>query len=520
MTEQAPLTGAAGLPLPPAFLERMSRILGDDYPAFCASYRKPPHPSLRIHPQKHAAVPSDTLLSHLDVAVPWQKYGFYCNTTDDDGFRPGKHPFHEAGLYYIQEASAMLPASLCPPQPGERVLDLCAAPGGKATQLAASLNGDGLLIANEIHPTRAAVLSRNIERMGVRNAVVTNEAPDALAARFPAFFDKIVVDAPCSGEGMFRKEADAVSMWTPELVAMCAARQTDILDKAAQMLSPGGYLTYSTCTFAPEENEGVIMDFLLRHPDFHVVASVEPEVVAARNAGILDGGHPEWVIDGERYPAPIHEAARLTYRVLPHHADGEGHFAALLYKRCDGDVPAHGTGKAAKHGKAAKAPKPSVADTRAYALFSEFCGTVYGNVPSTWGELVPCLFGERLYLLPSALGATSTAVRESLQGLHILRAGLCVGTVVGLSSPRPRFEPDHALAMASEPTELCRCFRVESVADLPPDEVAVAYLRGETLSAPGQRGYCLVTYRGLPLGWGKASDGVLKNHYPKGLRWN
>ena len=189
----------------------------------------------------------------------------------------------------------MLPGSLCPPPPGARVLDLCAAPGGKASQLADSLGGEGVLVANEIHRGRAGILSQNMERMGVRNVVVTSAAPDELAGRFPGFFDCIVVDAPCSGEGMFRREADAVTMWSPENVAMCAERQAGILEAAAVMLAPGGYLTYSTCTFAPDEDEGTVMAFLARHPEFTVVASEEPRIVEARTTGLLDGGHPEWV---------------------------------------------------------------------------------------------------------------------------------------------------------------------------------------------------------------------------------
>jgi len=233
------------LTLPRRFTERMKAMLGEGFPAFCASYGKPPHPSLRVNTLKLTAEELQSIAPFAEKAVPWQENGFYYSADGD--IRPGKHPLHEAGAYYIQEASAMLPGSLCPPKPGERVLDLCAAPGGKATQLAAALDSEGLLVANEIHPGRAAILSRNLERMGVRNCVVTNATPAELSAKFPAFFDKIVVDAPCSGEGMFRKEADAVTMWSPENVALCATRQAEILEEAAKMLAAAVQETLNLC---------------------------------------------------------------------------------------------------------------------------------------------------------------------------------------------------------------------------------------------------------------------------------
>ncbi len=509
---------AAGEALPAAFLDRMERALGADFPAFLASFERTLAPSLRINPLKGEPSAARGMLPYLGDAVPWQAAGFFYPEADAEGApRPGKSPLHEAGLYYIQEASAMLPASLCPPVPGERVLDLCAAPGGKATQLAGALRGEGLLVANEIHPTRAGILSQNLERMGVRNAVVTNASPDELALRFKGFFHKIVVDAPCSGEGMFRREADAVRMWSSENVAMCAERQAGILDAAAEMLAPGGVMVYSTCTFAPAEDEGAVMDFLMRHPDFEVIPSVEPLVVACREAGILDGGHPAWVEGFERYPEDIREAVTATYRVLPHHAPGEGHFAAILRKK-GGDCAADATDLPASRsaGKKGKKAPPSKgkpeSDGAAYKLFADFLRDFCGGVP-TWVEgTVPCLFGERLYLVPKDLGSTAGEVRETLRGLHILRAGLCVGTVIGMDRGRGRFEPDHALAMAWSVADGGALFELAS------EDAAWAYLRGETLPAPGLRGWHIVTDRGLPLGWGKASDGVMKNHYPKGLR--
>ena len=246
--------------LPEAFLERMKNQLGEEYEAFLESFQRPRAVALRLNPLK-GETPK---LPFVTATVPWEPMGYYYAPQA----RPGLHPYHEAGVYYLQEASAMAPVALLDPQPGERVLDLCAAPGGKSTQIAGRLLGKGLLVCNEINPSRAKILSRNIERLGVANALVTNEKPENLSRRLPGFFDRVLVDAPCSGEGMFRKEEAAVTDWSPETVEMCARRQAGILDRAAEMLRPGGRLVYSTCTFAPQEDEEAVQAFLIRHPEF------------------------------------------------------------------------------------------------------------------------------------------------------------------------------------------------------------------------------------------------------------
>ena len=499
------------LTLPRGFADRMEAMLGEDFPAFCESYAKDAHPSLRVNTLKITPEELQEIASFPGDPVPWQENGFYYSADGD--VRPGKHPLHEAGAYYIQEASAMLPASLRSPAFGERVLDLCAAPGGKATQLAAALGGEGVLVANEIHPTRAGILSQNMERMGVRNAVVTNASPAELSERFPSFFDQIVVDAPCSGEGMFRKEADAVTMWSPENVALCAARQAEILDEAAKMLLPGGYLIYSTCTFAPAENEGAILEFLTRHPEFEVIPSVTPAVAASRADGFLDGGNPAWADGYGEYPEDVTVQVENTYRVFPHHCDGEGHFAALLHKRWDNGeaLPPQDKGKkkGRKPEKGSGGKGNGLSLEAAVRLFEDFCLEVMEEMPDFSAGTVPCLFGDKLYLIPRALCYDDDPA-ELLRGLRVLRAGLCAGTVVGLDRGRGRFEPDHALALAAGLSP--RSFDVDH-------ESACAYLRGETLPCD-LRGWYAVTYEGLSLGWGKASDGIMKNHFPKGLRWN
>lgn len=249
--------------LPPAFLDRVRQQLGPEYEAFLASYHRPRALGLRLNPLKTDRPP---ILPFTLSPLPWAAYGFWYPSEE----RPGLHPWHEAGLYYLQEPSAMAPAELLGVEPGLRVLDLCAAPGGKSTQLAAKMRGQGLLVCNEYHPKRAKILSQNVERMAISNALVLQETPERLAKRFPGWFHRVLVDAPCSGEGMFRKEAAALEDWSPELVEMCARRQAGILDAAAELLAPGGRLVYSTCTFAPQEDEGAVAAFLARHPEFEI----------------------------------------------------------------------------------------------------------------------------------------------------------------------------------------------------------------------------------------------------------
>ena len=441
--------------LPPGFLTRMQQLLGDEYDDFLAAYDRPLQKGLRLGQKAEGR---QFNLPFGVSPVPWAAGGF----SYDPETRPGKHPYHEAGLYYLQEPSAMAPAALLSPRPGERVLDLCAAPGGKSTQIAAAMNGQGLLVSNEIHPKRAKILSRNIERMGIANALVLNMHPEDLSTRFPGFFDRIMVDAPCSGEGMFRKEAAAVSDWSPETVAMCAARQKEILRSAAQMLRPGGVLCYSTCTFAPEENEGVMGWFLMEHPDFVPMDIRTPWFSAAR---------PDWA---EPYDGRLAKG----FRLWPHKLGGEGHFVMVLQKTGDGPCPSVGAPSGLK--------PPQELE---YFL---------REMDITLPEGALLRFGQSLYLLPPDT--------PELDGLKVLRPGLELGVL-----RKGRFEPAHALALW-----LRTC---ASTVNLPADsEEVMNYLHGQVL--PGsQTGWTLVTVDGLSLGWVKGSGGQLKNHFPKGLRW-
>ncbi len=478
--------------LPEAFCARMKMMLGDEYDAFLSSYDRPSTPSLRLNPLKKNNI-SPRELSEMPCIgdrVPWAENGYYYDTESEA--RPGKHPYHESGAYYIQEASAMLPASLFPPSENDKVLDLCAAPGGKSTQLAAALNGKGLLVSNEIHPQRAAILSQNVERIGIANAVVTNHAPRELVPHFPCFFDKIVVDAPCSGEGMFRKEEQAISMWSQENIDLCAERQKEILEAAAEMLKPDGYLTYSTCTFAPDENEGVILHFLRKHPEFEVVLPKNQAVLDCITNGLIDRGDPSWADSGEKYANQI----RNTLRIFPHHADGEGHFAALLHKSESAPTFSAKERKNDKKKQKDKGGRPQTTPESAYKLFIDFIKKITDEELSG----VPCLFGEQLYLCPDDLPSPR-------EGLRTLRHGLHLGTVINGN----RFEPSHALALALDPSKTKKTFSISL-------DSAFSYLRGEVLPCEGEKGWHIVTHDSFPLGWGKASDGMMKNHYPKGLR--
>ena len=364
--------------LPEEFLNRMENQLGEEYPAFLQSLERPRAVALRFNPLKGER----PALDFAGEPVPWEPCGVYY----DPQARPGLHPYHEAGVYYLQEASAMAPVALLDPQPGERICDLCAAPGGKTTQIAGRMEGRGLLLCNEINPKRAKILSRNMERLGVANGLVTNEHPQNLARRYEGLFDRVLIDAPCSGEGMFRKEEAAVTDWSQETVEMCARRQGEILESGAALVRPGGRLVYSTCTFSPEENEQAVERFLQAHPEF-VPEKVDAPWFAAGAAG--------------------------SYRMWPHKLLGEGHFAAVLRKTGEPEQPD-------------RAPAGQTLPKQ----WQEFARKLEISLPRGKAEL----FGQSLYWLPEEA--------PDLRGVKVLRPGLELGQV-----KKDRFEPAHALAM-------------------------------------------------------------------------
>ena len=475
--------------LPIEFEKKMKAFLGNEWDDFLYSYDNNRFQALRFNtlkvqsPEERMRILKVLGISS-DKRVSWANEAYYF----DENVRPGKHPYHEMGLYYIQEPSAMSAAALLAPKPGMRVLDLCAAPGGKSTQLATYLGDSGLLVSNEINTQRSRILSQNIERMGIKNAIVTNEDSFVLASHFPGFFNAIQVDAPCSGEGMFRKLPEAIEQWSMENVAICAERQKEILDNAAVMLKPGGTIVYSTCTFSKEENEDVIEYFLERHPDF-----------------------------------TLEEMERFW----PHKVDGEGHFVAKLVRRgsvnelgADYDVcedscnKVEDTGlKADRKTKKNKNSKNRKNETKPaltkenMKLLTEFLDETISEDMAAWiknSRLV--MFGEQLYRLPD--------MEVDIKGLKVQRAGLHIGEF-----KKQRFEPSHSLALALKLSE------AKNVVKLTWDDPqTTGFFNGQSVmlsdeqTAECKKGWALVCVDGYTAGWGKVNGTQVKNHYPKGLR--
>ncbi len=474
--------------LPAAFLERMKRLLGSEYEAFLRSYGEERRYGLRRNSLK---ITEEEFIREMPFPlqkISWAREGFYYDAVS----RPGCHVLHEAGAYYIQEPSAMAAVEALAPEPGERILDLCAAPGGKTTQIAGKMQGEGLLVANEVVGERAKVLSQNVERMGIANCIVCSEKPERLSALFPAFFDRVLVDAPCSGEGMFRKEEAVRKEWSETAVLLCAERQTAILREAAKLVKPGGVLVYSTCTFSPEENEGTISTFLREHEAFAI-----EEIPCG---SLFAPGRPDWL---ERTTPGIERCGRLW----PHLLQGEGHFVARLRR---GDQAGAGeTGPAVGKGFAQeKAREKYLEKERRGSLRKiELCKLVDAflteelEIRETWrkrhtGRLLR--FGEQIYLTPGEM--------PPLTGIRVLRPGLHL-----LTEKKNRFEPAHALALSLLPDDIGNKREVTYAE-------AVAWLRGESLSCRDEKGWTALFYEEFCLGFGKASGGQMKNHYPRGLR--
>lgn len=423
--------------LPEAFKERMKAQLGEEYQAFINSYNLPARRGIRVNTLKISVEEFKKISPFALEPIPWEPNGFY--VTDE---KPGKTLLHAAGLYYVQEPSAMCAAPLLNVQPGERVLDMCAAPGGKGTQLAQVMKGEGIIYLNEVDQSRAKILSSNVERLGITNAVVTCTPLKRLSEWqfYRGSFDKILVDAPCSGEGMFKKEPNAIPEWSPQNVLRCAARQREILNCAANLLRAGGLMVYSTCTFSREEDEDRIVDFLLSHPDFELVEE---------------------------------------HKLYPHIVKGEGHYAALLKKKGEGE---HMIFK----------PRPPAVNVQPLKLYRQFEAE---NLKVSFSNIGSMYYKE--YSMPSDLPPAP----------KVLRQGLCLG---GLEYNH--FEPDHALAMALKAGEV-NTVEVD-------EKTALSYLLGNPFQTSSQNGWAVVTYLGYPLGWVKVTNGTAKNHLPKGLRIN
>ncbi len=551
--------------LPIAYTKRMQALLGSEYDDYLASFEQPSSRGLRVNTLKLKAGDFPALCGRSLRPVPWISNGFYA----PEDWQASRDPLYYAGLFYLQEPSAMTPASCLPVEPGDRVLDLCAAPGGKATELGARLRGQGLLWANDISASRARALLKNLELWGIPNICVTGETPERLSQALPEFFDKILVDAPCSGEGMFRRQPDMLRDWTAKGPAYYVPIQRELLLQAASMLRPGGYLLYSTCTFSPEEDEENVAFLLENVPEMSLVP-----------LPLFAGAAPGFGLSG-------------VLRLFPHRLEGEGHFVALfqkergsrneafgLYEKAEGWEPAGKelkkdltfaqrerpgkAGKARKNGETEKAGKGKSRTYRmtrrdgntvreeagavdeneakeSYYAFARFLRPTADskeempgsheladkqNPPGSqntqdsheplWTSGTIKLIGENLYALPGELPDTS--------GLRVLRSGLLLG-----QSRRGRFEPSQALAMALKPKEFSAsiCLSRE-------DERVLRYLKGESISletgilpnpgisadpAESADGWRLICLEGFPLGWAKDSGALLKNKYYPGWRY-
>ncbi len=471
------------------FFTRIKNLLGDRYHGFEESLCAPCERAFRIQRSRAGKVsvleiPGLGDLADTTSRIPWEENAFYFG----DGSFPGRHPYHEAGLYYIQEPSAMAPVYYLDPRPGERVLDLCAAPGGKSAQIADRMGGEGILVSNEYDASRSKILSSNIERLGVSNCVVVNADPGRLAENFAGYFDRILVDAPCSGEGMMRKNPEAALQWSTELVTKCAERQRAILEQAVKMLAPGGRLVYSTCTFAPEEDEDNVRWLLETHREL-----VPFKITPPKESGALCG-----LCDDEWNGACI--------RMFPHLSRGEGHFAAVLVKQAQ--MPDEKESVRFKK-------DPEAHSRRDDKIISAFCGFMGSAGAKEFcdkllerGVVVPDK--DSLSLIPA-----DTSYRRRLAGIHVVREGIRLGSAKE-DRNGVRFEPDHALSHMISPADM-----EEHVCLSPDSKEAVSFIKGESLrdlSCMEGKGYRLVCAGGYSLGWGKLASGVLKNHYPKGIR--
>ncbi|MGI6669847.1 MAG: RsmB/NOP family class I SAM-dependent RNA methyltransferase [Acetivibrionales bacterium] len=490
--------------LPDAFIEKMEKLLGQsEYEELAeAILNGQRQHGLYVNKLKVSVEKFMKLSPFRLEPVPWAVGGFYISGED----MPGRHAYYHAGLYYIQEPSAMLPAQALGVKPGEKVLDLCAAPGGKSVQIASAMQGQGLLFSNDISADRVKALVKNMELCGVRNVVVLNEEPEKLALRLGGYFDRVLVDAPCSGEGMFRKDETAARSWERFGPEHCARLQERIMNCAHRLLKPGGTLVYSTCTFSPEENEMIIFRFMKNHGGY--------ELVDMPKTGGIEGGRPQWVKERENKTLPAAGldayrngnspdvwadapgfAGRMA-RLWPHRLRGEGHFIAKLVKEGTSHATIFdGDGEATRHKEVIQYEEVTPYE-KLPESFRVFVEENLNAIP----DGVYLLKGKNLYQLPEP--------PPLLDGLKTAKFGWFLGTF-----EKGRFEPSHSMV-----TALGRSI-FKRTADLDAGSREVkSYLKGETLMLEGEKGLTAVCVDGFTLGWAKQTGSMLKNMYPKGWR--
>lgn len=452
--------------LPEIYIEKMEKLLGSDFKKYLEIFNEKRMYGLRINTLK---IDKDEFKRKnvFDLKnVPWCENGFYY----DETLRPAKTPFYHAGLYYLQEPSAMAAVSFLPIEENDKVLDICAAPGGKSTQIAALLKESGVLVSNDISAGRTKALLKNIEIFGIKSALVTSETPKKLLSKFNGYFDKIIIDAPCSGEGMFRKDPDIIKSWNEGMTSFCEKEQKEILDTSSRMLCDGGYILYSTCTFSPDENEGIINNFLKENKNFEIVP------LNGEKYG-FDKGHPNWVSSGD-------ESLCGCLRLWPHKIKGEGHFLALLHNK--------------NEKKYINEFKTETKTDERFKFFEEF---IKGFIETEFKGVFQ-IINDNLYLLPENL--------PNLNGIRIVRSGWHLGEF-----KKNRFEPSQAFAMGLKKTEVKRFaeFSLE-------DDRVIRYLKGETIDYDNiENGWCGVFVDGFILGFAKAQNGRLKNKYYAGWKW-
>lgn len=453
--------------LPEKFKSRMESLLKEEWQELLSAWERSAYQGLRVNTLKISTEEFKTKAPFQLEPVPWANESFYITSKE----RPAKHPYYQAGLFYLQEPSAMAPVVCLGIEPGDRVLDLCAAPGGKSTQIAARLAGKGLLVSNDNNSDRVKALIWNLEHWGASNVVVANEEPERLAGYFTQYFNKILVDAPCSGEGMFRKDERAVKSWEEYSSQNCSVLQKEILSTASTMLCPGGKLLYSTCTFSPEENEEIIANFLENHPEYTL------EELPCDFGWAL--GRPDWIAGGEDINDELYKARRLW----PHKIKGEGHFMALLKKNKIEQTLNNDE------------VETKIADNEIPELQAFIKDNLNKTLPGPF-----LLQGNYVYQYPQGL--------PSLKGLRIPRPGWFLGII-----RNKRFEPSQALAMGLKIGDAKRrvSFAIE-------DEEVERYLKRETLMIEGEKGWTLVCLENFPLGWGKQTENYIKNYYPPGWR--